>query len=225
MEKAAGSSAASPPSTRAAPTRARRDAAAPSRPRRSSCPSRSGWRRSAPRGAGLRPLRRGELRVGAGDRPGDELGERARSVGERRSSGTRMWKPLPPRSSGTTRADPVEQRLHVEGDLDGLGIRHSGVGSRSKRTKSGRSACPRAIPGFMSMQPMFTIQSSELVVPTGKSTTFSFPRASRPACEGANPVRHVRGASSGRTPCRSSVRVPAHRERPAAEVDEQGDLT
>ena len=192
--------------------RARRRAA-PSRPTRSSCPRRSGSSRSARRAAAPSTIRSSRA-SGACARSRPRRARRTRAC-RRRSSGGRAARargsPCRPRSSGTTRARARRAgsfRISATSIVCAHGT--SGVGSRSKSTKSGRSGLSiREYHVFMSMQPMFTIQSSaSSSLTTGKSIHF-FVRARR----ASRRARGTSGSSPACAPARPSGRTPCRRRR------------
>ena len=162
--KHAGSSARPPRPSEAASRPARRDAGAPSRRTRSSSPRRSGSRRQHAAAPRLRPLGRRELGMGTHDRAGDDLGEAPR-IGIRRPpverhehveplATRRLRERARARARRAVRAARAPPRSSV--------TRAPRASDRDRRARSpGRSGrSTREYQAFMSMQPMFTIQSS-----------------------------------------------------------------
>ena len=164
----------------------------------------------------------------ARERAGDDLGELARR--RRTCSAARPGRARACRrrrsSSGTTTSPSASSAcLHEQRDLaPSRRSRRPSDGSRSKSTKSGRSGrSTREYHAFMSMQPMFTIQSSaSSSFTSGASIQLRFARrlARRDLdAEARDPVRHVlRRVLLEERLAERAVGVAPHRERPVAEV-------
>ena len=207
----------------AASRRARSASAARSTPTRSSCPRRSGSSRSARRG-GAPSTTRWSRASDARARSCRRRSRRTRAS-RRTSSGGRAGRargsPCRRSSSGTTTSPSASSscfRISATSIVCGHGT--SGVGSRSKSTKSGRSGLStREYHAFMSMQPMFTIQSSaSSSFTSGKSIHLfvrSLSRVETLRVERRDPLGHVlrRVLLEERLAVRA-VGIAAHRERP-----------
>ena len=182
--------------------------------------------------AGLRPLRRRELRMRPRDRARDELGEaracRRRSICGRAGRG--RGSPCRPTSSGTTRGRAG--RAAPSGSArprscSPTACRASGRDRRA-RSRGGRACRSREYHVFMSMQPMLTIQrSASSSFTTGRSIHCFVARlvARRDErVEGRDPVRHVgRGVLLEEDLPEGAVGIAAHREGPVLQVrDEDG---
>ena len=216
---------------RAASRPARSAAAAPSRRTRSSSLRRSGSSRSARRGASPSTTRSSR----ASDACARSRRRRARRS-ERVSSNVdapvdrheHVEALAAATSSGTTRSSSASSSsLRISATSTVCDHGTSGVGSRSKSTKSGRSGLSiREYHVFMSMQPMLTIQSSaSSSLTSGNSTHFlraRFLARRDERAEARDPLGHVlrRVLLEERLAVRA-VGIAAHRERPVLQVRDE----